>query len=447
MPNSFKKAITLTGGISILTGIMVGSGIFFVGSLVLDTTNYSSGFALLAWIIGGLLTVSYALMYGELGSKYPKVGGYYAYLKKAYGPVVGFSAGFFNFVLASSGSVAVLALAFSEVSNNILLTVSEGAVSLSSPVQIGVAGLMIGLLTLMNVFGVKLNTFFLKIIMVVKFIPIVTLIILGFTVGSVPLELSFDMGGVGFFEGVSLLGFAVIFTFWAYEGWTNLNTVAEEMKNPRRDLPKALLITMVGVTLLYVLYQASIFQSIDQATLQGTYESGFLFIGIPATMALVGEWGSYVIMGTIFIAILGALNASILSFSRVYFALAADFKVLKPLATLNDTYQTPVKALIVSAVMALILLPFQISDLISLVAFGGLVFNTLIFISLFINRRRDPDAEGYSVPFFPVLPAVTIGVTLLLLVAIFIQNPVFSLVGLAVILLSVPAYYVLERLA
>lgn len=447
MPNSFKKAITLTGGISILTGIMVGSGIFFVGSLVLDTTNYSSGFALLAWIIGGLLTVSYALMYGELGSKYPKVGGYYAYLKKAYGPVVGFSAGFFNFVLASSGSVAVLALAFSEVSNNILLTVSEGAVSLSSPVQIGVAGLMIGLLTLMNVFGVKLNTFFLKIIMVVKFIPIVTLIILGFTVGSVPLELSFDMGGVGFFEGVSLLGFAVIFTFWAYEGWTNLNTVAEEMKNPRRDLPKALLITMVGVTLLYVLYQASIFQSIDQATLQGTYESGFLFIGIPATMALVGEWGSYVIMGTIFIAILGALNASILSFSRVYFALAADFKVLKPLATLNDTYQTPVKALIVSAVMALILLPFQISDLISLVAFGGLVFNTLIFISLFINRRRDPDAEGYSVPFFPVLPAVTIGVTLLLLVAIFIQNPVFSLVGLAVILLSVPAYYALERLA
>lgn len=447
MPNSFKKAITLTGGISILTGIMVGSGIFFVGSLVLDTTNYSSGFALLAWIIGGLLTVSYALMYGELGSKYPKVGGYYAYLKKAYGPVVGFSAGFFNFVLASSGSVAVLALAFSEVSNNILLTVSEGAVSLSSPVQIGVAGLMIGLLTLMNVFGVKLNTFFLKIIMVVKFIPIVTLIILGFTVGSVPLELSFDMGGVGFFEGVSLLGFAVIFTFWAYEGWTNLNTVAEEMKNPRRDLPKALLITMVGVTLLYVLYQASIFQSIDQATLQGTYEGGFLFIGIPATMALVGEWGSYVIMGTIFIAILGALNASILSFSRVYFALAADFKVLKPLATLNDTYQTPVKALIVSAVMALILLPFQISDLISLVAFGGLVFNTLIFISLFINRRRDPDAEGYSVPFFPVLPAVTIGVTLLLLVAIFIQNPVFSLVGLAVILLSVPAYYALERLA
>ena len=445
MSNQFKKAITLTGGVSILTGIMVGSGIFFVGSLVLDTTNYSYGFALLAWVIGGLLTLSYALMYGELGSKYPRVGGYYAYLKKAYGPVVGFSAGFFNFVLASSGSVAVLGLAFSEVTNNILLTVSEGSVSLSTPLQIGLAAVMIILLTTMNVFGVKLNTLFLKIIMVVKFIPIVTLIVLGFTLGTQPLHLSFDLGGVGFFEGLSLLGFAVIFTFWAYEGWTNLNTVAEEMENPHRDLPRALLITLVGVTLLYVFYQASILQSIDQATLQGTYDSGFLFIGIPATLALVGSWGSYIIMGTIFIAILGSLNASILSFSRVYFALADDFKALKPLATLNEKYQTPVKALILSAVMALILLPFQISDLISLVAFGGLVFNSLVFISIFINRKRDPEVEGYSVPFYPVLPAVTIGITLLLLVAIFIQNPIFSLVGVGVIALSVPVYYLLNQ--
>lgn len=447
MPNSFKKAITLTGGVSILTGIMVGSGIFFVGSLVLDTTNYSFGFALLAWLIGGLLTLSYALMYGELGSKYPRVGGYYAYLKKAYGPQVGFSAGFFNFVLASSGSVAVLALAFSEVTNNILLTVSAGEVGMTTLVQILLAGVMIVLLTTMNVFGVKLNTVFLKVIMVIKFIPIVTLIILGFTIGTQPLDLSFDMGGVGFFEGATLLGFAVIFTFWAYEGWTNLNTVAEEMQNPQKDLPKALLITMVGVTLLYVLYQASIMQSIDQATLQGTYESGFLFIGIPATMALVGEWGSYIIMGTIFVAILGALNASILSFSRVYFALADDFKALKPLATLHANYQTPVKALIISAVMALILLPFQIGDLISLVAFGGLVFNSLVFISIFINRRRDPEAEGYSVPFYPVLPALTIGITGLLLVAIFIQNPVFSTVGLAVIVLSLPVYYLINQLS
>ena len=445
MSNQFKKAITLTGGVSILTGIMVGSGIFFVGSLVLDTTNYSYGFALLAWVIGGLLTLSYALMYGELGSKYPRVGGYYAYLKKAYGPVVGFSAGFFNFVLASSGSVAVLGLAFSEVTNNILLTVSEGSVSLSTPLQIGLAAVMIILLTTMNVFGVKLNTLFLKIIMVVKFIPIVTLIVLGFTLGTQPLDLSFDLGGVGFFEGLSLLGFAVIFTFWAYEGWTNLNTVAEEMENPHRDLPRALLITLVGVTLLYVFYQASILQSIDRATLQGTYDSGFLFIGIPATLALVGSWGSYIIMGTIFIAILGSLNASILSFSRVYFALADDFKALKPLATLNEKYQTPVKALILSAVMALILLPFQISDLISLVAFGGLVFNSLVFISIFINRKRDPEVEGYSVPFYPVLPAVTIGITLLLLVAIFIQNPIFSLVGVGVIALSVPVYYLLNQ--
>lgn len=444
MKQSFNKSINVLGGISILTGIMVGSGIFFVGSIVLDTLNYSPGFALLAWLFGGILTLTYALMYAELGSKYPEVGGYYAYLKKAYGPVVGFMAGFFNFVLASSGSIAVLALAFSEVTNNLLFTAFE--VSLSMPVQIGLGALMVILFTGFNTIGIKLNTLFLKIIMVLKFVPIITLIILGLLLGTQSISLSFDLGGVGFFEGLSLFGFAVIFTFWAYEGWTNLNNVTEEMENPEKDLPKSLLITMILVTLLYVLYQSSILRVLDTGSINYIYTEVTSFIGIPATIELVGEIGFFMVAGTIFIAILGSLNASILSFSRVYFAVSKDYPVLSPLAKINEKTQTPVRALILTMVMALILLPFQISDLISLVAFGGLVFNTLIFVSIFIFRKKDPNREGYSVPLFPYLPYVSIGITLLLLVAIFIQNPVFSLIGTGVVVLAVPVYYLLKKL-
>ena len=444
MKQSFNKSINVLGGISILTGIMVGSGIFFVGSIVLDTLNYSPGFALLAWLFGGILTLTYALMYAELGSKYPEVGGYYAYLKKAYGPVVGFMAGFFNFVLASSGSIAVLALAFSEVTNNLLFTAFE--VSLSMPVQIGLGALMVILFTGFNTLGIKLNTLFLKIIMVLKFVPIITLIILGLLLGTQSISLSFDLGGVGFFEGLSLFGFAVIFTFWAYEGWTNLNNVTEEMENPEKDLPKSLLITMILVTLLYVLYQSSILRVLDTGSINYIYTEVTSFIGIPATIELVGDIGFFMVAGTIFIAILGSLNASILSFSRVYFAVSKDYPVLSPLAKINEKTQTPVRALILTMVMALILLPFQISDLISLVAFGGLVFNTLIFVSIFIFRKKDPNREGYSVPLFPYLPYVSIGITLLLLVAIFIQNPVFSLIGTGVVVLAVPVYYLLKKL-
>lgn len=437
--SSFNKSIKVFGGVSLLTGIIVGSGIFFVGSLVLDTLNYSTGFALVAWLIGGLLTLSYAWMYAHIGAHQPKVGGYYAYLKEAYGPLVGFSAGFFNFVLASSGSIAVLALAFSEVSNNILLTAFE--TGLESWMQIALAGVMIILLTGMNILGVKLNTTFLKVIMVIKFIPIIALIVLGFIIGTQPLELSFDLGGVGFFEGLSLIGFAVIFTFWAYEGWTNLNTVTEEMENPSRDLPKALTITIALVIAVYVLYQGSLFRTLDTATIEGIVGSGFLFIGIPATIALVGDVGAYIVMGTIFIAILGALNATILSFSRVYFAVAKDYPKLEVIASIDERYQTPVRALLLTAIMALVLVFFQISDLISLVAFGGLVFNTLVFYSIF----KLPKENGlFTTPLYPYLPAATIGITLLLLVAIFIQNPITSLIGVAVIAASIPVYLLVK---
>ena len=437
--SSFNKSIKVFGGVSLLTGIIVGSGIFFVGSLVLDVLNYSTGFALVAWLIGGLLTLSYAWMYAHVGAHNPKVGGYYAYLKDAYGPLVGFMAGFFNFVLASSGSIAVLALAFSEVSHNILMTAFGNG--LESWMQITLAAVMIVLLTGMNILGIKLNTTFLKVIMVVKFIPILALILIGFTIGSQPFQLSFDLGGVGFFEGLSLIGFAVIFTFWAYEGWTNLNAVTEEMENPARDLPKALTITIALVIAVYVLYQGSLFRALDPATIEGIVGSGFLFIGIPATMALVGDFGVYIVMGTIFIAILGALNATILSFSRVYFAVAKDYPSLKPLATLDEKRQTPVRALILTGLMALVLVFFRIADLISLVAFGGLVFNTLVFYSIFKLQKE----EGvFKTPLYPYLPAVSIGITLLLLVAIFIQNPVTSLIGVAVIGVSIPVYQLIK---
>jgi APA family basic amino acid/polyamine antiporter len=184
-----------------------------------------------------------------------------------------------------------------------------------------------------------------------------------------------------------------------------------------------------------------VLRALDTGTIEGIVGSGFLFIGIPATMALVGDIGVYIVMGTIFIAILGALNATILSFSRVYFAVAKDFPKLNVIATLDERRQTPVRALAVTALMALILLPFQISDLISLVAFGGLVFNTLIFISLFKLKKKD---DTFVTPLFPYLPMVSIGITVLLLVAIFVQNPLTSLIGVGVIAVAIPVYELIK---
>ena len=440
------KSIGVFGGVSILTGIMVASGIFFVGSYVLQATNFSLPLALLAWLFGGLLTLSYGLMYAELGTRMPKSGGYYVYLKEGYGRPVAFSAGFFNFVLASSGSIAVLGLAFSEVIFNIVATMSGGELLLSNPVQVVIALSTILGLTGLNLLGVRLNTTVLKALFVIKAIPITLIIILGIVSGTQVFDWSLNLEGVNLFGALTAIGFAVIFTFWAYEGWTNLNSVAEEMKNPSRDLPKALIATIVGVTLVYVLYQFSVFRILSVGELEGIIGSGFVFIGIPATMALLNTAGQYLVMITIALGIFGALNASILAFPRVYYAMSQHEPALAKLALVNEKTKTPVVAVIVSSIMASILLFFTIGDLISLVAFGGLVFNSLIFISLFKFRKANVNQEGvYKVPLYPYLPIASIVITLFLLVAIFTQNPVPSLIGSAVVLLSFPLFYLINH--
>ena len=446
------KSIGVFGGVSILTGIMVASGIFFVGSFVLRATNFSLPLALLAWLVGGLLTLTYGLMYAELGTRMPKSGGYYVYLKEGSGRPVAFSAGFFNFVLASSGSIAVLGLAFAEVLTNIVGELTEWSVVLSQGTQIAIAFGMIVLLTGLNLLGVRLNTKILKVLLVIKAIPIGLMIILGIFLGEQSFDWSINLDGGNLFGALTALGFAVIFSFWAYEGWTNLNNVAEEMENPSRDLPKSLIITIVAVTTIYVLYQFSLFRVLSVPALEAIIDGdaivpgGFTFIGIPAAVTILNRAGQFLVMSTIALGIFGALNASILAFPRVYYAMSQQEPALAKLARVNEKTKTPVVAVVVSSVMALLLVFFAIGDLISLVAFGGLVFNTLIFISLFKFRKESTTEEGvYHVPFYPYLPLLSIGLTLFLLLAIFIQNPVPSLIGTGVVIISFPIFYVLNK--
>ncbi|MDY0317737.1 MAG: amino acid permease [Candidatus Izemoplasmatales bacterium] len=223
-----KRSIGLFGGISILTGIMVGSGIFFIGSYVLMRTNFSSGTSLLVWLIGGLITLLYGLIYAELGAMMPKAGGYYVYLRDAFGKPVGFLSGFVNFVLASSGSIAALAIAFSLILSNVLSLLF--GITMSATIMTIISILMIVGLSVINFFGIKIGTLVQKAFLVIKIIPIFLIIILGLLLGTNSVSLSIDFGQMNFFDILTMIGYAVIATFWAYEGWTNLNSVAEEVK-------------------------------------------------------------------------------------------------------------------------------------------------------------------------------------------------------------------------
>ncbi len=441
---ALKREINLFGGVSILSGIMVGSGIFFVGSYVFLRTDYSIGISLLAWLIGGIITLFYGLIYAELGTMMPEAGGYYIYLKKAYGKPVAFMSGFTNFILASSGSIAALAIAFSLVLHNILMNLF--GIGIPGFLQIIIAASMIIMLSIFNFLNVKISTNLMKVFLVLKAIPITAILLSGLLLGTQTVNLEISLDGISIFSFLSMIGFAVIATFWAYEGWTNLNNVAGEIKNPSRNLPLSLIISIGSITLLYVLYNFSLLRVLTIDEIQALIAMDEIYLGIPAAMQILGSVGMYIVMGTMLISIFGALNASIMTFPRVYYAMSKDGVLFEQFKILHPKYKTPTFAILGSGIMAVILLIFGLDDLISLVAFGGLVFNTLIFIALFIFRKRDPEMERpYKVWFYPYLPALTIIITLGLLVAMFVESIVPSLIGTGIIALSLPVYFGIEK--
>jgi basic amino acid/polyamine antiporter, APA family len=224
-----KKELGLFSSVSVLAGIMIGSGIYFFSMLVLGLASNSLGLSLVAWLVGGIITLFSALTYAELGTLFPKTGGYYVYLRKAYGRRIAFLSGITNFFLSSSGSVALLALLFAQVIG--FMMGANGGNGFEAPVVGLIAAGVIVILSLINYLGIQYGKIVQNIFFVAKLIPLITIIFYGLFFGT-QTDIFASNGAENIESGLLVSGllFAVARTLFAYEGWTNLNTVAEEMK-------------------------------------------------------------------------------------------------------------------------------------------------------------------------------------------------------------------------
>lgn len=429
---SLKREINRISGIAILAGIMIGSGIFVFASRVLVEVEYALGLSILVWVIGGIITLFSGLTYAELGTMFPETGGYYIYLRKAYGKGVAFLSGIMNFVLSSSGSIALLALVFSEVLSYLY--------PMSTLLIKAIAALLIIILTVINSLGIKMGTIFQKFFLVAKLIPLFSIIVLGLFFGSEPINFSFvPQSSQGFFNLLPMIGFGIVTTLWAYEGWTNLNTVAGEMKNVKKDLPIALIASIILVTSIYVLFIIALYRLIPLATLSSISEDANL--PMIAMMSKFGNIGMTIVLVSVMISIVGALNGSIMVFPRIYYAMAQDGTFLKPFAQVHHKYKTPIISLIASSAMAVLLLIFNVRELLTFVVMGGLIFNTLIFVSVFIFRKKYPQMERpYRIPGYPFIPIFAIIGLLGLLVATLLESFVPSMIGLGVLVIGFIIY-------
>lgn len=422
-----RREIGLFGGISVLAGIMIGSGIFYIGGIVLERSGMNLGLALLVWIAGGLITLMSGVCYAELGAMMPKAGGSYVYLREAYGERTAFVSGFSSFVLSASASIAALAVAFAAALSTVF--------PMGPWAQKFLAAGTILLLTLVNIRGVRLGAAVQNVFMVLKLLPIAVILGAGFILGDVEtpiLTMPEELPSVGTL--LSTVAFAVVATLWAYEGWTNLNSIAEEIKNPRRTLPLAIILSIVGVTLLYVLFNYSIFRVLPYETILAMIEGGDYYLGREAANVLFGTFGGTVVAAAMILAIFNSLNGCVMVFPRVYYAMARDGAMVRALGTLHGNFRTPVNALLASAAISIGLVFMRdLGGLTSLVAVSGIIFDGLTFYAVIVLRRRYPTMERpYKVWLYPYLIWAVIAVMVGLLVSTLLEDPFTAMLNLIV---------------
>ena len=349
--------------------------------------------------------------------------------------------GITNFFRSSSGSIAALAVAFAAAISSMypLGEIEQKAIALGS----------IFILSFINIRGIRFGSFMQNLFMVLKMLPIVLILVCGLIMGNESPDLMhFPAGEMPSFSDIlSMMAFAVLATLWAYEGWTNLNNIAEEIKDPSRNIPLALIGSIIGVAVLYVLFNYAIYRVLPYDTIVQMVNDGNFYLGTAAAESLFGSAGMVIVGLAMVLAIFNSLNGCIMVFPRMYFAMARDGALFPSLAKLHPVYRTPINAQVASAVMAMILVCSRtLSELTSLVAICGIIFHGLTFLSVIVLRKKYPTMERpYKVWCYPYAIYLVLAFMTCLVINTIYQDPVTAALGLIVPLVGLGIYEVFFR--
>ncbi len=458
MPEPPKKSFGLVrqlglfDAIMVMVGIVIGSGIFVTTGIMAKTLP-SAGWILLAWGVGGLLTMAGALTYAELGAALPEAGGQYVYLREAYGPMAGFLFGWILFLVYMTGGIAGLALAFAEyfgyffpalsIQNTLISTHFHGfglelPITLSAGQLIGVG--VIVLLSVVNFLGVVFGKTVQNLLTVLKIGILLVIISFGFTLGKGH-GFAFQLRGGTSLEGSSLLmgfGVALVAVIWAYDGWNNVNFVAGEIKNPRRNLPLALILGTLLVTVLYILINIIYFYALPFGETVGVVR-----IAEKATSALFGTSTGALISAAVMVSVFGSLNGSILTGPRVYYAMARDGLFFRKGERIHPRFHTPGFAIAIQALWASFLtLIGTFEQIFTFAMFMAILFWIAAAAAVFTLRKTRPDLpRPYKTWGYPVVPLVFILASSGILLNTLIERPVEALAGIGLTLAGIPVYF------
>lgn len=389
-----KKEMGVFTAMTVVVGCVIGSGVFFKPTAIYTATGGAPGLAIIAWVVTSLMCLCAAMTFAEIAILMPETGGMPVYLKRVFGEKIGYLCGWMQTVVFYPGLVAALAVA---VANQAKLFLGDGLV-------IPVAMACIIIMVVLNCMGAKVGGMAQNIFTVAKLIPLILIMIFGFIRGNGnPI---FDpMLGEGLSAG-SVMGQLMIAVLFAFEGWTNVGAIAGEMKDPGKDLPKAV---VGGVALIMAVYVV-----INLAYLWVLPADVMMNLESPASavaMEIFGDMGGKIVSVGIMISAGGACNGFILSGSRtaLYMAEQGDLPGSKALSKISGT-GVPINCIFLIGILgAIYALTGQFDLLTNLGTFVGWVFYTLTFLAVISYRKQAPDVERtYKVPLYPVIPLIAI---------------------------------------
>jgi basic amino acid/polyamine antiporter, APA family len=465
---SLVRGLSLLDSVLLLVSGIIGSSIFLTAKDIAGPLPNPTLF-FLVWMLGGAISLCACVAFAELGSMFPDSGGQYIYLREAYGDLVAFLYGWMLFAVSNGGTIAALSVASAAYMGNIVPFMSQqhvlANINLPYPtlehghvVEVvfttvftrahAVGLLLIAVLTFVNVFGLRWGALLQNVSTWTKFIAMAAFVVLGFAIGKghwsnfttqSPGGLSMGLSPT---QLVSAMGVGLIAVFWAYDGWVYITWVAGEVKDPRRNVPLAMVLGVLAVGAIYLAMNLTYVYALPLSEI-AKHET----IVHNAALVLFSPGAAIWLSAMIAISCFSAAATCTLSGARVYFAMAQDGVFFRHMAVIHPKWRTPAFSLIGQGLWAAVLtLSGRYDQLYTYVIFGMVLSYTLTVIGLFILRWKRPDVpRPYRCTGYPWLPAIYVLVGVAWTLNTIVERPTQAFWGATIVLIGVPGYLYWKR--
>jgi len=430
-----RRQLGLASATAAVAGETIAVGIFLTPAGMAKALG--SPFCLLAvWAVVGTLTICGALTYGELAARFPRDGGVYVYLFETYGPAVAFLYGWMCLLVLDPGLTSALAVGLASYAANIFRLPGLSAKVL--------AAVVIWALCILNILSIRISAGFLRWTTWLKLGLLAFLVVwaLSLRLGSWANFVPFIGQRAGSLRLAPALGAAMVGAFFSFGGWWDVSKIAGEVRDPGRTLPRAMLIGVLIVTIVYAIVSVVFLYLVPL----GKVTSDETFVA-QAGAVLFGHAGAVVFAGIVIVCVFSSIAALIMSAPRVYYAMAQDGLFLHGVAAIHPRFGSPARAIVIQGVIASVLVAIgNFQQIIAYFMFIAIVFLAMAGAAVFIARsRQSSTAPSFLTPAYPLPPVMFLILIVLLLTLLAVHSPGQALLGTAVVLLGLPAYKLLHR--